>query len=100
MNKHDLSHDLVKLDYPTLLATVQSAVYCNRVNCERALSEIQYADENVRPKDVSSLTVGYFIARSARNLAQYAKSLADCAETLEALEGMKTREDLVILNKP
>jgi hypothetical protein len=89
-DRHDISANVVKIDYAALLETAKIAKYASRNNVERALGEIQHNDW--RPCKSMKLT--------ARKLANDAQALALAIETVEALEVAEYRDELVIVGKP
>lgn len=91
MKNHDLSANIVKLDYNALLSVAKIAWGEAKAGVERALQEIQTVPI-YKPNKSLVLT--------AKTLVQHAHQLALAIETVEALEGMRTRSELEILNKP
>jgi hypothetical protein len=95
MKYHDLSGDEVKLDYPTLLNTAAIAFVEAREQVSRRLGELrEFWHKNADGAKYASL--GF----TASLLLESAKDLEQAAYTLEALEGMKSRNQLKWLNKP
>jgi hypothetical protein len=92
MTHHDLSGNLVKLDAETLLAVAQIATYRCRVEVERSLSAIQNAHVYHRDDHPFSR-----VTSAAQELARVAGNLAICAETAEALEGLRSRADCTVI---
>lgn len=89
MENHDLSADSVTLDYDALLDTAIIAVRGARTSIERYYGEIQ----NAYLTKKSMVLTSQWLAREAQ-------SLATAIETLEALEGMRTRNEFNWKNKP
>ncbi len=93
---HDISADIVRLNFDQLLRTTQIAVGLSKTECERNLSEIQYA--SFHGKTVSGQHRGDHskMLSAAKELARHAEQLAVATDTLDALEYSRTREELVI----
>jgi hypothetical protein len=91
MKHHDLSANTVKLDYNILLQVALIAWGGAKTGVERALHEIQSAPI-YEPNKSLSLT--------AESLRNHAEQLALAVETVEALRGLKIREELIVINQP
>ena len=95
MKNHDLSANVVKLDYNALLITAEIATYWTRVEIERKLQTIQDAHIYNRKDNPYSI-----VTYAAQDLVKLSEHLAIAAETAEALNAMKIRSELEILNRP
>lgn len=93
---HDISADIVRLDFDELRRTAQIAVGLARVECERKLSEIQHA--SFHGQTVSGRPRGdhRVMFAAAKELARHAEQLAVATGTLDALEYATTRGQLTI----
>ena len=87
--KHDLSADVVKLDYEALVETAEIAFVETREAVSRYLDEL-------REMEISNVSR----SMTANWLADEAKTLAVSAETYSTLVDGKTRSHVEIINKP
>ena len=87
--KHDLSFNKVTLDMAATEECVRIA-YGSLINRIRGDSE-ELLDAMVYEGHTSCIT--------ARNLSSAAESLVDVAETLHTIQGMSTRDSIVLVNK-
>jgi hypothetical protein len=90
ITKNDLSFDEVKLDYKALITTAQVAVGRCIQEIERHKSEVHDA---LWKRDNTRLHL------CAERLAEQAKLLSVCANTLAALNEGVTRSVVTIVNK-
>lgn len=88
---HDLSADTTKISFPLLLELATIAVHYSKIECERALGEIQ---------NFSFANNFNGLHYSAAKLAMHAEALASASNTLCVLTESKCRSKLIIIGKP
>lgn len=93
MKYHDLSANVVKLDYPTLLRTAKIAVGATKNEMERRLSAIQ-SSLLYTPKEKSMQLI------DVESLVSSAQAFTIALETMHALEAMESREEIEWANLP
>ena len=89
--KNDLSHNEVKLDYQALLATANTAV---TYLYEDIKSELNAIFDNRMNKEYTILGL------KAERIKQASERFQIACETLSALQGGLTRDNIIIVNKP
>ena len=93
-NKHDISANVVKLDFAQLKQAVLIAVCLAKNECERNIGAIQNTlydkTESARARN---------LANYAARLASNADSLKTASETLHALTESESRDTLAISNQ-
>lgn len=92
MKYHDLCGNSVKLDYPTLVSTARIAVGETLENIRRYTGQI--SNHEIRSVSATSLSL------TAEWLLREAKRMEMAASTLEVLEGMQSREEVIWVNRP
>ncbi len=90
--EHDLSADIVQIDYKALIAVAQYALYTATSAIIAQASEIQ--DNAVIPSS------GINTYLTARQLQHTARSLTVAAETVHALVEGITRSEKILINIP
>jgi hypothetical protein len=90
--KHELSFMKVTLDVDALLMTANIATGAVRAEIERELREIQGAHLYHLDKNPYAI-----VAHAAERLSDAARRFQIAAETAEALAGLKTREECVLV---
>jgi len=87
-NAHDISAGTVRLDFDSLLHTVNVAVGYSKTAVERQLSRLQHASFSNNHREMRY---------AANELSLNASALEIACNTLHALEESKSRETLVIV---
>jgi len=90
--KHNLSYGEVTLDYEALRKIVEATLYSTTCKVEEKLQTIQRAI-SLKDKDIH-------LSLEAERVADLIWWLQVGAETVEALRGMETREEVKWVNLP